>query len=304
MYEGMQNVALVQGAGPTGIGFIGLLGLILVTAMSPREPERPASGPSVRGNAMNIDRMTLIALPFAIGAIGFGLAGLIHGNFWVQWQLVPESLPGRVMLAQIGNALLIVGGALLLWRPPALWAAILLAGFYGFWAVAIHAPRLAAHPANVGVWLGFAEIVAFAIGGAVLALLLTERWRPMAMRAATILFGGCALVFGVAHFVYLDITASMVPAWMPARHFLAGLTGIAHLAAAASIASGVLARLAATLMTAMVASFALLVHVPRVIASPGDHMEWSMLCIAITLAGACWIMRAGLTAQMGSQPER
>lgn len=303
MYEGMQNAALVQGAGPTGIGFVGLLGLILVAAILPRESERPDSGPSAIGNAMKLDKMTLTALPFALGAIGFGLTGLVHGNFWVQWQLVPASLPGRTMLALIGNLLLIAGGAMLLWRPLALWGAILLGGFYGLWAIIVHITRLAGHPGNVGVWLGFAEIVAFAIGGAVLALLLAERWRPVAMRAAAILFGGCALVFGIAHFVYLDITASMVPAWMPARHFLAALTGFAHLAAAVSIASGVLARLAATLMTAMVASFALLVHIPRVIGSSGDHMEWSMLCIAITLAGACWIVRAGLAGQTESQPE-
>ncbi|MBX3560354.1 MAG: hypothetical protein KF780_00930 [Sphingomonas sp.] len=243
--------------------------------------------------------MTFIALPFAIGAIGFGLAGFLHGDFWLQWQLVPESLPARAPLALFSNALLVAGGAMLLWRPLALWGALLLAGSYGLWAIVVHAARLAAHPLNAGVWLAFTEVVTFAVGGAVLALLLTGGARPVAMRAARIVFAGCAFVFGLCHFVYLDITAGMVPAWMPGRHFLAALTGAAHIAAAASLASGVLSRLAAALFTAMVASFALLVHIPRVIGDPASHMEWAMLFIAVSLAGAAWILRTGIAAHAG-----
>lgn len=304
MYEMMQSGALLNGAGPTGIGFAGLFGLILMAATSPKHaPAGPAipaaAGTSGRWSFMKSDDVNIVALPFAIGAIGFGLAGFIHGDFWLQWQLVPESLPARFPLALLSSALVAAGGAMLLWRPLALWGALLLTGFYGLWAVAVHAARLLAHPLNAGVWLAFTEVVTFAIGGAVLALLLTGGGRPAASRAARIVFGGCAFVFGLCHFIYLDITAGMVPAWMPARHFLAALTGAAHIAAGVSIASGLLSRLAATLFTAMVASFALLVHVPRVFGDPASHMEWAMLFIAVSLAGAAWILRTAIAADEG-----
>jgi hypothetical protein len=36
----------------------------------------------------------------------------------------------------------------------------------------------------------------------------------------------------------------------------------------------------------MMASFVILLHIPRVIASPALHVEWAMLAVATGLAGA------------------
>ena len=47
------------------------------------------------------------------------------------------------------------------------------------------------------------------------------------------------VVFGLSHFAYADFTASMIPAWMPARLILAYVTGAAHLAAGAALLLGV-----------------------------------------------------------------
>jgi uncharacterized membrane protein len=302
MYEMIQPTMIGQGAGPTGMGFAGLFGLLVMTAITPNStPPGQASdvsaGLSGRWESMKADDLSLVALPLAIGAIGFGLLGFIHAEFWLQWQLVYEALPMRGSLAFIGNALLILAGVMLGWRRTAMPGAALLAGFYGLWAVAVHAQRLAGHPLNAGVWLAFTEVLAFAIGGALLSLLLADRLRLAAIRCARIAFGGCAVLFGICHFVYLDITAGMVPAWLPARHLFAGLTGVAHIAAGISLLSGVRARLAATLFTVMIIAFAVLVHIPRVAGNPTSHMEWAMLFIAVSLAGAAWILRAAVVAE-------
>lgn len=106
-----------------------------------------------------------------------------------------------------------------------------------------------------------------------------------------IAFGLSALVFGTSHFVYADFTAAMVPEWMPARLFWAYATGAGHVAAGLALLSGIRARLAATWLAAMAASFVLLVHVPRVIAAPSSQLEWTMLCMATLIAGSAWIMR-------------
>ena len=58
--------------------------------------------------------------------------------------------------------------------------------------------------------------------------------------------------------------------------------------------SGLLARLAATLLAAMYATFVLILHAPRVAATPTARIEWTMLFIALSLTGAAWIVRCSI----------
>jgi len=55
--------------------------------------------------------------------------------------------------------------------------------------------------------------------------------------------------------------------------------------------SGVQARLAATLTAAMMATFVVLLHLPRVIGSPTSQFEWTMLAVASSLTGAALLVR-------------
>jgi uncharacterized membrane protein YphA (DoxX/SURF4 family) len=109
-------------------------------------------------------------------------------------------------------------------------------------------------------------------------------------RLAVIAMGVCLLTFGLAHFLYLDFTASMVPAWLPGgQKFWAALTGAAHLAAGAALLTGIQARLAAILLTIMFATFSVLVHLPLLMADP-SHLNWVMNAINLALTGAAWAM--------------
>src|SRR5690606_1245936 len=75
-------------------------------------------------------------------------------------------------------------------------------------------------------------------------------------QAGRTIFGVCALFFGGAHFVYLNLTAPLVPEWLPpSQTFWAYATGAAHIAAGLAILTGVQARRAAILLTIMFASF-------------------------------------------------
>ena len=116
--------------------------------------------------------------------------------------------------------------------------------------------------------------------------------RKTLSRIARIVAGLSACVFGFAHFNYIDFTASMVPAWIPPNGvFWAWATGAGHLAAGLSLVSGIRARLAATLLAGMMASFVVLLHLPRVVAAPDQHVEWIMLGVSSMLAGAAWLLR-------------
>jgi uncharacterized membrane protein YphA (DoxX/SURF4 family) len=73
--------------------------------------------------------------------------------------------------------------------------------------------------------------------------------------------------------------------------FWAWVTGAGHLAAGIALVTGLQARLAVTLHAAMMASFVLLVHIPRVIASPEKHEEWIMLAVSSALTGSALLVR-------------
>ena len=236
------------------------------------------------------------ALPYALGAILLGAVGIWFHDFALQWQPVPAGFPMRVQFASASGVLLIVGGAAILTRSVARVGALMLASAYGLWLLILHGPILMSKPGDFGTWNGIAEIV-FMIAGAVTLYAATKG--PLSDKLAhgiCIATGLSALAFGAAHFKYAQFTASMVPGWLPpSQIFWAYATGVGHLAAGLSLLSGIRAPLGAALLAVMMALFVLFVHVPRVIAAPGEHLEWIMLGVALSLSGSAWIIRRHAT---------
>lgn len=234
-------------------------------------------------------------IPYAAGVFLLGAVGAVSGDFALQWQPVPKDLPGRTVLAYVSALILLVGGAAMLMRHVAARASLAVGCFFAAWALSLQGPPLLAAPHIVINWNGVAEITALAAGGVVGWALIRDDARTANIWRR--IFGACFAVFGIAHFVYADFTADMVPAWMPARLFWAYATGVGHVAASLSLLSNRWTGLASTLLVVMLASFAILLHLPRVIASPTLHIEWVMLAISMTLTGAAWIVRASIVQE-------
>lgn len=229
---------------------------------------------------------------YALGALALGIVGLVFGDFARQWQPVTDAVPFRTGLAYACAALLAAGGLALLVPRRARQAAAFLAVFYALWVVLLHVPVVLAQPVDVSKWLGLAEILALtAAGTTAWCLSAPASAGCMGVRTgARLVFGGCLMVFGLSHFVYAEFTAGMVPDWIPFPLFWAYATGCGHVAAGLSLLTMVLARLAAMLLTAMCACFVVLLHVPRVAADPGSHLEWVMVAVATSITGAALIM--------------
>ncbi|MEG3152939.1 hypothetical protein U1769_23860 [Sphingomonas sp. ZT3P38] len=231
-------------------------------------------------------------LAIGIGALGLGVLTLIARDFAFQWQPVPAGWPAREALALLSGAILLLGGAAVIVRRSSAAGAGVLAIWFGLWAIGLHLPVVVGAP-SVASLLGLAEIGAIAMGATVLlAVRAPGRLPGWSVAAARVAFGLCAIVFGISHFVYADFTAAMVPGWIPGKLFWAYATGLCHLAAGVAILADRLARLAATLLAAMAGGFVLLLHLPRVIAAPGNRMEWTMMFVALSIAGAAWAMRS------------
>jgi uncharacterized membrane protein len=83
-------------------------------------------------------------------------------------------------------------------------------------------------------------------------------------------------VFGTEHFTNEADIANIVPRWLPAHAFWVYLVGIALIAAALSITLQIQSPLAATLLGGMFVSFVLLIHIPGIIAQPGNRFFWAL----------------------------
>lgn len=234
--------------------------------------------------------MNLNVVLYAFGAMLMGATGFWFHDFLMQWQAVPKSVP-VVPFAYVSATILIAGGGLLLARREKE-GALLLAAFYGLWVVAFHLPPTLQSYTHIGAWNAPAEITFLAMGGLALFAAHTSGPRARLQMIARILTGASAMVFGFAHFNYIDFTASMVPAWIPPdQKFWAWATGAGHLAAGLALVSGIRARLAATCEAAMMASFVVLLHLPRVLDAPDQKIEWIMLGVSSALAGSALLIR-------------
>ncbi len=233
--------------------------------------------------------MNYNALVYALAAVLLGAVGIFFGDFAMQWQAAPESIPATPW-AYVSGAILVIGGALILARREKI-GALVLAGFFGLWVVAFHLPTLMNAIGSIGAWNAPAESAFITAGGLALFAAHAARSQRALALTARLLAGASAAVFGFAHFNYVDFTASMVPGWIPFKTFWAWATGAGHLLAGLALLSGIRARLAAACEAAMMASFVLLLHLPRVIAAPDQHVEWIMLAMSSALTGAALLVR-------------
>lgn len=242
--------------------------------------------------------MNYYSLVFAVGAILLGAVGIWFHDFAMQWQPVPAGIGMRTQLAYLAGAVLVVGGTLLLVPRLHRAGALVLTVFIGLWMLALNLPAAIASASHIGAWNSPAEITFMAMGPlALFASGLTGNARASLLHVARPLAGASAIVFGFAHFNYIDFTAGMVPGWIPFRTFWVWATGAGHLAAGLALVSGVRARLAAGCEAAMMGSFVILLHLPRVIAAPDNHMEWIMLGVSSMLTGAALLVRKYATIE-------
>ena len=179
------------------------------------------------------------------------------------------------------------------------WGAAALTVYYALIVVILMNGRVVlAHQAEFGSYSGAAEQLAIAAAGLIVFAASARIDAALAARLARVgqvVFGVCAVLFGGAHFFYMNLTAPLVPKWLPpTQEFWAYATGVAHIAAGIAILTGVQARLAAVLLTFMYASFTALVHVPMLLADSSSRMNWSENALNLALIGAAWVVAESL----------
>jgi len=231
-------------------------------------------------------------------AVAFGLVGLVWGDFAAVWQPVPETVPGRTALAYAVAAVLLLAGLGVQWRRSAAACALTLTILYSLGVLLLHVPNVIAHPSVFVMWSGTAEQLALVAGGMVAYAFCAEPVAPSAdrlLRIGRLLFGVCLILFGLAHLFYLKATADFVPAWLPpGQLFWAYATAAGHFAAGAAILSGIAARIAAMLLTAMFLCFSILVHAPNLFNDLHSHFNWAANAMNFALIASAWLIAASI----------
>jgi uncharacterized membrane protein YphA (DoxX/SURF4 family) len=237
---------------------------------------------------------------YGLGVMALGIVCLAWGDF-DPGQPMPKGFPDRTALAYAVAAFTLVAGAGVEWRRTAAWVSAALTAYYVLIVVVLMNGRVVlAHYTEFGSYSGAAEQLAIAAGGLIVYATSAKIDAALATRLTRIgqlAFGVCAVLFGGAHFFYMNLTAPLVPKWLPpTQEFWAYATGIGHIAAGVAILTGVQARLAAILLTAMYASFTLLVHGPMLLADPSNHWIWSENALNLALIGAAWVVADSLAS--------
>ena len=228
---------------------------------------------------------------FGASAVLFGVIALMwhDADTWQNlsqiWKLPSGAIIGAcLMIAQIAG-----GIAMLLLRTARL-ASILLIAVYAIFALAC-IPGIIAAPGVYAQYGSFFEQFSL-LCGAIALFAATEKNPARALafgRAARLGLGLCAVSFTLSQVIYLRFTADLVPKWIPPNQmFWAILTTIAFAVAAIAILINRQARLAMLLMTLMLALFGVLVWIPRLVAHPESHANWSELSLTLLITGASW----------------
>lgn len=222
---------------------------------------------------------------FALTVAALGVLGLIFDRFAEVWQPVPKWVPAQEALAYACGALMLACGVGLLFAATARAASAALFVYLVAWVVLLEVPPIVAHPTVEASWGAAGEIFMFLGGGWVL---FAPTGGGVRIARLLVVFG--AVTVGLEHIIYADATAHFVPSFIPFPFFWAIFTGAAHLAAGAGMLLGVFPRLAATLETAMISLFTLLVWVPGFLHKPTEKFQWTGFLISSVLGFAVWVV--------------
>jgi uncharacterized membrane protein len=245
---------------------------------------------------------------FAAALIGLGILGLIHrGDFPPVWQPVPKGLPAREALAYLTALISLAGGIGLLWQRTAAAAARVLFAWFLLWLLLLRVPAML-RSFTVDSWWAASQTSVMVAGAWVLFFSLAndrDRRRfgfvtgEKGVRIARMLFGLALVPFGLAHFLYLQSTAPLVPGWLPWHVGWAYFTGATFIAAGVAVLIDVLARLAAALAALQIGMFTLLVWVPIVAAGRASAFQWNEFVVSAVLTAAAWVVADSWRGTLG-----
>ena len=243
---------------------------------------------------------------YGLAAIFLGVLGLVSGDFATTWQHVGPNAPLREPLAYLTAVIELAAGIAVLWPRTARAGALTLAILYSIFTL-IWVPKAFVNLGNYDPIGNVFEELSLVAAGLVLFAAFSPAGSSMARRRPffVLLFGICPISFGIVHIVDMPGLLNPIPGWLPPnKMFWAYATTMGFFGAAVAILTGIMAPLAARLLTVEIVIFELLYWIPRLSREPHNHFNWAGNAISIALAGASWVVSDSICGAARTPPIR
>jgi hypothetical protein len=234
-----------------------------------------------------------------IGRIFYGISIAIMGFVTIYdhdfpYMLIPAGhswLVGHEIVAYISGALLILAGVFIAFAkktfPVSLLLGAVLLAIFCFYFIPY---QLMASPRymHFGQWENAAKELALAGGAFVIAGCFSRKLMPL----GAILFAITIISFGIDHFLFAREALDYIPSWIPYHLFWMYFTGSALLGSGIAIILNIRPGLFASLLGGMIFIWFIILHVPRVIASPlaGIGGEVTSAFLALAYCGTAFVI--------------
>jgi hypothetical protein len=240
---------------------------------------------------------------FGISIAGIGFLTIYYHDF--PYMLIPPKhswIPGIVLIAYTFGALLMVTGACIIFKKQVRLVSLLLGSvlllIFSFYFIPYQV-MVSSNYMHFGDWENAAKELALASGAFVIAGCFSEKDENRFIRFlgklipfGAILFSVTIISFGIDHYLYAKEVADYVPSWVPAHLSWIYFTGTALLGSGLVIILKIKPSLAATLLGAMIFSWVIILHLPRVIASPIAYIgsEVASTFLALAYSGIAFVI--------------
>jgi uncharacterized membrane protein YphA (DoxX/SURF4 family) len=244
---------------------------------------------------------------YGIAIAGIGFLTIYYSDF--PYMLIPPKhswIPGLVMLAYSIGVILTLTGACIIFgkkvRPISLLLGIALLLIFCFYFIPYEF-IVSTNYMHFGDWENAMKELALSGGALVIAGCFSEKTEKPRSRFfgklipfGAILFSITIISFGIDHFLFAKEAADYVPSWVPYHLFWMYFTGSALIGSGLAIILKIKSGLVATLLGTMIFTWLIILHIPRVIASPSAYMgsEITSALIALAYSGIAFVI-AGAT---------
>jgi hypothetical protein len=258
---------------------------------------------------------------FSIGRVFYGISIAVLGLLTVfyadfPYMLVPPThfwRPGLVGLTFISGVMLAFSGfSVAFAKKPGrisviLGALLLLVFVFYFIPYELLATQNYMH---FGEWENAEKEFALAAGACIMASGFAETSHKRVIiflnkliPIGTFLFSATMISFGIAHFVYEAFVLDYIPSWVRNHLFWNYVAGSALICSGLAIILNIKRGLAAVLLGAMIFTWFIVLHMPRVIASPFADLkdEVTSAFIALAYSGTALAI-AGVGKRAGKRP--
>lgn len=255
----------------------------------------------------------------AIGRIFYGTAiaetGLetIYFGDFPYWMLPPKhaGMPGFAVIAMVGGAALLFAGIGLVMNKQTRLISLLLGYLFLMIFCFYYVPYVLLE--NVSdirklVWHNAEKELAMCSGAFVIAhgliageessrIRLIKRIAPYGV----IVFSLTMISFGIAHFRLAAAVATLVPAWIPGPMFWTYAAGVALLGSGLAIILRIKSESMAFLLGCIIFIWVIILHIPRIAASPAPYLasEIASTFIALAYSGTAFAIAGWIKKNAG-----